>query len=83
MRSAVSIQFTIDMIDMCWGMRGSVYTRGFLGEHYLYLEPGSVFLVGFVGYSIKRAFFRHSFVGASVIAFTAGLGTHDFDPWFP
>lgn len=72
-----------DIIDMCWGMKGSVFTKGSLGEHTLYLEPGFLVLVGFIGYSYKRPFFRHSFTGVSVMAFTAGLGSHDFDPWFP
>ncbi len=73
----------VDVIDMCWGMKSSVFTKGWLGEHYLYLEPGCMLLIGFVGYSIKRLFFRHSFYGASVMTFAAGLGSHDFDPWFP
>jgi hypothetical protein len=73
----------IDIIDICWGMKGTVFTKGSLGEHTLYLEPGFLVLVGFIGYSYKRPFFRHSFTGASVMTFTIGFGSHDFDPWFP
>jgi hypothetical protein len=79
----VNIPRGIDVVDVCGGLRGSVSSRGLLGEHYLNFNPGCAVLVGFVGYSVKRLFFRHSFYGASVMTFAAGLGSHDFDPWFP
>lgn len=79
----VNINRGVDVFDVCGGVRGSISSRGLLGEHYLNLNPGCAVLVGFVGYSVKRLFFRHSFYGASVVMFAAGLGSHDFDPWFP
>jgi hypothetical protein len=79
----LNINRGIDILDVCYGLKGSIYTKGWLGEHRLSLEPGCLFLAGFIGYSIKIPYIRHSFVGASVIAFAAGFGSHDFDPWFP
>jgi len=73
----------VDLADLCFAMRGNVYTYGPLGTHRLYLEPGMVFMTGFVGYTIDTVLWRHSFYGAAVMTAAAGLGEHDFDPWFP
>jgi hypothetical protein len=73
----------IDLADLCFAMRGTIYTYGPLGTHRLYLEPGMIFMTGFVGYTIDTVLWRHSFYGAAVMTFAAGLGEHDFDPWFP
>ena len=72
-----------DVMDMCWGLRGNVFLSGTLGQHTLYLEPGVLFLVGFVGYTVDFPLLRHSFYGAAAMALTCGLGEHDLDPWFP
>jgi len=72
-----------DVMDVCWGLRGNVFLSGALGQHTLYLEPGVLFLVGFVGYTVDFPLLRHSFYGAAAMALTGGFGEHDFDPWFP
>ena len=73
----------VDLADLCIAMRGTVNTYGPLGTHRLSLKPGMVFMAGFVGYTIDTVLWRHSFYGAAVMTVTAGLGEHDFDPWFP
>lgn len=77
------LQRGIDIVDVCWGLRGSLHTRGLLGEHRLSLRPGAVCLVGFIGYGIHIPLLWHSFYGSTVMTMAAGLGEHDFDPWFP
>lgn len=78
-----NLQRGVDVIDLCWGLRGSLYTRGLLGEHRLLLRPGMVCLMGFIGYGVHIPLLRHSFYGSAVMTVAAGLGEHDFDPWFP
>ena len=73
----------IDVMDMCWGLRGNVFLKGPLGQHTLYLQPGVLFLAGFVGYTVDFPLLRHSFYGAAAMAVAGGLGDHDYDPWFP
>ncbi len=77
------LQRGIDLVDVCWGLRGSLHTRGLLGEHHLTLRPGMSSMTGFIGYGVHIPLLRHSFYGAAVMTVTAGLGEHDFDPWFP
>jgi len=72
-----------DFYDFCWGLRGSVYTSGPLGEHSLILEPGLIMMGGFIGYTVEGLLLRHSFYGAAMVTCVAGLGSHDFEPWFP
>jgi len=50
----------IDIMDMCWGLQGNVFLSGALGQHTLYLKPGVLFLVGFVGYTVDFPLLRHS-----------------------
>ena len=77
------LQRGVDLVDVCWGLRGSLHTRGLLGEHRLTLRPGMSCMAGFIGYGVHIPLLRHSFYGAAVMTVTAGLGEHDFDPWFP
>lgn len=78
-----NLQRGVDVLDICWGLRGSLTTRGLLGEHRMTLRPGMVVLAGFIGYGIHIPLLRHSFYGSAVMTMAAGLGEHDFDPWFP
>ncbi|MGC9308082.1 MAG: hypothetical protein ACP5FL_04815 [Thermoplasmatota archaeon] len=78
-----NLQRGFDVVDLCWGLRGTLYTRGLLGEHRLTLRPGMVCLAGFIGYGIHIPLLRHSFYGSAMMTLAAGLGEHDFDPWFP
>ncbi|MGC9553776.1 MAG: hypothetical protein ACP5EK_00500 [Thermoplasmatota archaeon] len=73
----------IDLYDFCWGLKGSVTTYGPLGIHRLSLEPGLLIMGGFIGYTVEGLFLRHSFYGAAMVTAVTGLGSHDFDPWFP
>ncbi|MDD3492226.1 MAG: hypothetical protein PHZ19_01855 [Candidatus Thermoplasmatota archaeon] len=73
----------IDVLDLGWGLRGSVVLTGALGQHVLSLRPGVLLLAGFIGYTVNIPLLRHSFYGAAVMAMAGGLGSHDFDPWFP
>jgi hypothetical protein len=73
----------IDLVDVCWGALGIISTRGVLGQHSLVCIPSIIFLAGFVGYSVKFPVAYHIYSGYSVMAFSADIGIHDFQPLLP